>query len=79
MHLKEANTIKPNVNIKMEFNVKAKMIIVSKVPSMDTHESISKLSRPVKLSGRWAEKTDSQKVSHKPGTQSHSNKRPQNS
>ena len=35
MHLKGANIIKPNVNIKMEFNVKPKLIIVPKVLSMD--------------------------------------------
>lgn len=67
------------MNIKMEFNIKPKLIIVSKVPSMDIYELTSKLSWPVKLNGLWVEKIDFQKVSHKVGTQSLSNKRPQNS
>lgn len=78
MHLKEANTTKSNVNIKREFNIKLKTTIISQEPSMDIHEFISKLSWPVKLSGLWVEKIDFQKVSHKVGTQSSSNKRPQN-
>lgn len=79
MHLKKVNIVKPNMNIKMEFNVKPKLIIFSKVLSVDIYDFISKLSWPMKLNGLWVEKIDFQKVSHKFRTQSHSNKRLLNS
>lgn len=74
-NLKIANSVKATLNTKMELNVKSKLVIVSKVPSMGICVYF-KLIMASEIKWTLAWKYGFPESESKVGTQFHSNERP---